>query len=418
MIFNRRYQRILRIALPVQTGTLTYNGQAQSPVWQDFDRNKMTVSGTTKNISAGTFTATFTPKSGYCWEDGSRDAKNVIWSIGKAAGSLNLSAASAAINISALTKTITVTRAGDGAITATSSNTSVAAVSVSGTTVTITGKNNGSATITVSVAAGTNHTAPTSKTISVTADLPSRTLADCTPAQIQATARAGQAPNWWNVGDKVPIKLSGTVGALTLNDTYYAFIIGFNHNSSIEGNNTIHFQLGKTADGTDIAFVDSKYNNGGSSTGFRMNTSQSVSGGWKSSYMRNTICSSFLHMLPTEWQNIITFCTKYTDNVGDRTEAAGNVSATLDKIWILAAYEMGARNFAHSAEPNYQEPYMYYRINGREKKKHNDTTARSMHWSRSIVAGNSTFAMCSESGSFGSFNANWSLGFSPGFMVA
>ena len=173
MIFNRRYQRILRIALPAQVGALTYNGQAQSPVWQDFDRNKMTIGGTTSSVNAGTFTATFTPKSGYCWEDGSRDAKNVIWSIGKAAGSLNLSAASAAINISALTKTITVTRAGDGAITATSSNTSVAAVSVSGTTVTITGKNNGSATITVNVAASTNYTA-TSKNVSVTADLPSR----------------------------------------------------------------------------------------------------------------------------------------------------------------------------------------------------------------------------------------------------
>ena len=133
MIFNRRYQRILRIALPAQVGTLTYNGQAQSPVWQDFDRTKMTMGGTTSSTNAGTFTATFTPKSGYCWEDGSREAKNVIWSIGKAAGSLSFSATSVAINISALTKTITVTRAGDGAITATSSNTSVAAVSVSGT---------------------------------------------------------------------------------------------------------------------------------------------------------------------------------------------------------------------------------------------------------------------------------------------
>ena len=128
MIFNRRYQRILRIALPAQTGTLTYNGQAQSPVWQDFDRNKMTVSGTTKNISAGTFTATFTPKRGYCWQDGSRDAKNVTWRIGKANGSLVLSTTSISLDNSAKTGTITVTRAGNGAITAISSNTSVATV--------------------------------------------------------------------------------------------------------------------------------------------------------------------------------------------------------------------------------------------------------------------------------------------------
>lgn len=419
MILNRRYRgKIEKIPLPMQSGTLTYNGNAQSPVWLNYDSTKVTMGGVTSSVNAGTFTATFTPKKGCCWEDGSRDAKNAAWSIGKAAGSLTLSETSASLSISALTKTITVTRAGDGTITATSSNTSVATVSVSGTTVTITGKNSGNATITVSVAADANHTAPSSKTINVSASLPSRTLANNTPAQIQATAKAGQAPNWWSVGDKIGIYLSGTVGALTLNDTYYAFIIGFNHNSSIEGNNTIHFQFGKTADGTDIVFVDSKYNNGGSSTGFRMNTSQSVSGGWKSSYMRNTICSAFLHALPVEWQNIIAFCTKYTDNVGDMTETVSNVSATLDKIWILSPDEMGGRNFAHSAERNYQGYYNYYRINGRKKKKHNDTSAASMHWSRSIVGGNSTFAMCSESGSFGSFIANWSLGFAPGFMVA
>ena len=256
MIFNRRYQRILQIALPVQAGTLTYNGQAQSPVWQDFDRNKMTISGTTSSVNAGTFTATFTPKSGYCWEDGSREAKNVTWSIGKAAGSLNLSAASLSLNNITKTSAITVTRTGDGAITATSSNASVATVSISGTTVTVTGKDAGSVTITIKVAASTNYTTPADKTVSVSSSV-IPPLSECAPARIQEVARSGQAPNVWSVGDKIGIKLSGTVGALKLNDTYYAFIIGFNHNASISSVDSILSMIingSKTTPGCKFSF--------------------------------------------------------------------------------------------------------------------------------------------------------------------
>ncbi len=422
MIFNRRYQRILRIALPAQVGTLTYNGQTQNPVWQNYDRTKMTMNGVTSSVNAGTFTATFTPKSGYCWEDGSREAKNVIWSIGKAAGSLSFSATSVAINISALTKTITVTRAGDGAITATSSNTSVATVSVSGTTVTITGKNNGSATITVSVAAGTNHTA-TSKTVSVTADLPSRTLAECTPAQIQATAKAGQAPNWWNVGDKVPIKLSGTVGALTLNDTYYAFIVGFNHNASIEGNNTIHFQF-CTADGTDTAFIDAGYSKSyfnNNNARFVMNTIETNVGGWKDSYMRNTICAQFFNVLPAEWRSIIAPCTKYSDNTGGGNDTASYVTSTLDKIWLLSEFEVyGTRTYANSAEKNYQKQYDYYKSNYKGKRWLDGEYWMVGHWSlRSVYKGNIS-GFCSG---YSNDNPRYVSGdhsciFAPGFMVA
>lgn len=91
MILNRRYRRkIEKIPLPTQTGTLTYNGKAQSPAWLNYDSSKMTVSGTTSSVNAGTFTATFTPKSGYCWQDGSKTAKNVTWRIGKATPALSL----------------------------------------------------------------------------------------------------------------------------------------------------------------------------------------------------------------------------------------------------------------------------------------------------------------------------------------
>ena len=157
--------------VPTQNGTLTYNGSDQSPAWNSYNPDVMTLGGITSGTDAGTYTATFTPKDGYFWEDGSTDAKSATWKINKAAGSLSLNKTSLSLNDSTKTGTITVTRAGDGAITATSSNTNVATVSVSGTTVTVTAVGSGSSTITVKVAEGTNHTAPANKTISVTAAL-------------------------------------------------------------------------------------------------------------------------------------------------------------------------------------------------------------------------------------------------------
>ena len=72
-----------------------------------------------------------------------------------------------------------VTRAGNGTISATSSNTAVATVSVSGNKVTVTSvKKNGSATITIKIAAGTNHTAPSNKTCSVTASFTYKVVYD------------------------------------------------------------------------------------------------------------------------------------------------------------------------------------------------------------------------------------------------
>jgi hypothetical protein len=158
------------VAAPTQSGTITYTGSSQSPTWSGYDTAKMTIGGTTKGTDAGDYNATFTPTANYQWSDGTTTAKTVKWSIAKAAGSLTVAST---LSITAKTaQTLAVTRAGDGAVSATSSDTSVATVSVSGTTLTITPKKDGTTTITVSVAAGTNHTAPASKTCTVTVTWP------------------------------------------------------------------------------------------------------------------------------------------------------------------------------------------------------------------------------------------------------
>ena len=406
------------LSVPAQSGTLTYTGSAQSPQWSNYDSNKLTIGGTSTATNAGSYAATFTPKANYQWSDGSTSAKSVTWAIGKAAGSLTLAKSSVTLNISSLTESVAVTRAGDGVISATSSNTATARVEVSGTSVKITGLKAGTAKITVKVAAGTNHTAPSDKTINVTISLPDTSLANNTPDIIAAAAKSGQAANYWSVGDKVGIAVNGSFGGLSYNNTVYAFILGFNHNSSVEGGNSIHFQFGKTAAGVDIAFVNSY---GSTSTGFCMNTSNTNSGGWNNSYMRKTICPAFLEALPTAWQNIIAACTKYSDNTGGGSNTASYVTATSDKIWLLSEMEVqGTRSYANSAEANYQKQYDYYRNgNSKVKYQHTATTSACSWWLRSVGA-SSTIIFCGvyTDGSANYNLAYFSYGFAPGFKVA
>lgn len=406
------------LSVPAQSGTLTYTGSAQSPQWSNYDSNKLTIGGTSTATNAGSYAATFTPKANYQWSDGSTSAKSVTWAIGKAAGSLTLAKSSVTLNISSLTESVAVTRAGDGVISATSSNTATARVEVSGTSVKITGLKAGTAKITVKVAAGTNHTAPSDKTINVTVSLPDTSLANNTPDIIAAAAKSGQAANYWSVGDKVGIAVNGSFGGLSYNNTVYAFILGFNHNSSVEGGNSIHFQFGKTAAGVDIAFVNSY---GSTSTGFCMNTSNTNSGGWNNSYMRKTICPAFLAALPTAWQNIIAACTKYSDNTGGGSNTASYVTATSDKIWLLSEMEVqGTRSYANSAEANYQKQYDYYRNgNSKVKYQHTETTSACLWWLRSVGASNAYyFCIVAAGGSAGDDSACYSRGFAPGFKVA
>lgn len=406
------------LSVPAQSGALTYTGSAQSPQWSNYDSNKLTIGGTSTATNAGSYAATFTPKANYQWSDGSTSAKSVTWAIGKAAGSLTLAKSSVTLNISSLTESVAVTRAGDGVISATSSNTATARVEVSGTSVKITGLKAGTAKITVKVAAGTNHTAPSDKTINVTISLPDTSLANNTPDIIAAAAKSGQAANYWSVGDKVGIAVNGSFGGLSYNNTVYAFILGFNHNSSVEGGNSIHFQFGKTAAGVDIAFVNSY---GSTSTGFCMNTSNTNSGGWNNSYMRKTICPAFLAALPKAWQNIIAACTKYSDNTGGGSNTASYVTATSDKIWLLSEMEVqGTRSYANSAEANYQKQYDYYRNgNSKVKYQHTATTSACNWWLRSVYASNThSFCFVYTDGSASNSYAYYSFGFAPGFKVA
>ena len=136
--------------------------------FSNYDPAKMTGTGLSAT-DAGDHTAYFTPGSDYMWSDNSQTAKPVTWSIGKAAGSATVSAASVELDADNLTATVTVSDATGTIGTPTTSDSSIATVSKSGSTITITATEaTGTATITIPINASTNYNA-TSKTVSVNA---------------------------------------------------------------------------------------------------------------------------------------------------------------------------------------------------------------------------------------------------------
>ena len=147
------------ISVPTVFGSLTYNGQAQSPTLTGYDAGKMTLSGDTSATNAGSYTAVVTPTAQYKWSDGSTEAKDIQWSIAKATPSITFDPASVSLDTSTTSQAVAVTYTGDGTLSAQSDNSGVATASMEGTTLTVTGVETGNTAIQVSASEGTNYTA-------------------------------------------------------------------------------------------------------------------------------------------------------------------------------------------------------------------------------------------------------------------
>ena len=285
----------------------------------------------------------------------------------------------------------------------------------------------------------TNGSQTTSGTVSVTSatsypltlSFVSSTLNNNEWDVISSVSDAGEGANYWSVGDRKAVVLNGTVGKLSLSSvTTYAFIIGFNHNSSKEGSGRIHFQLAKTAlsGGTDIAFCDSSYGSSVSSTGyFSMNSSNTNSGGWASSQMRTNICGTSLSsysgtiiaVIPAALRAVLKSVTKYTNNTGNST-AASAVTATTDYFFLLSEYEVfGSCTYANTNEASKQKQYDYYSAgNSKIKYNHSSTSTAVFWWLRSPNASYSgSFVRVFTDGTVSDNTASYSRGFAPGFCV-
>ncbi len=371
-------------AVPSQSGALTYNGSSQSPTWSGYSATQMTIGGTTSGTNAGSYTATFTPKANYRWSDGTTTAKSVSWSIGKAAGSLDISPTSMTLDTTTKSKTITVTRGGDGAISATSSNTAAATVSVSGNTVTVTGKASGSATITVSVAEGTNHTAPASKTCAVTANFLNSTFASNTWEQIIAACQSGNVPDTWVAGDSKTMTIDGV--------NYQFDIVGKNHDTYTAGG------IAPLTFGLHDCY----------GTKYPMNSSNTNSTGWDGSKMRTETLTAILAKMPVNIQNGIRAVNKLTAT----SSGNGTIKTASDKLFTFSEMEVyGSTTRSYSGEG---KQYDYYKAGNSKIKKVGSTA--SWWWLRSPYAYNSySFCAVYTDGSIDGISASYSYGVCFGF---
>ena len=249
---------------------------------------------------------------------------------------------------------------------------------------------------------------------------------------IKKVSDAGQGENYWSVGDRKEVTLNGTVGHLSLsNYKTYAFIIGFNHNASVEGTNRIHFQLAKTAlsGGKDVCLCDSSYGFNASTTGyFSMNSSRTNSGGWDSSQMRRSICGTSLSsysgtiiaVIPAALRAVLKSVTKYTDNIAGGSAGISNITATTDYFFLLSEFEVfGSISYGNTNEKNKQAQYAYYSAgNSKIKYKHDGTSTAAIWWLRSpCVRYSGYFVIVHAKGTVNADGAYASYGFAPGFCV-
>lgn len=414
------------VAVPNQSGALTYTGSQLSPQWSGYDSAKMTISGTTTGTNAGNYSASFTPGANYQWPDGTTAAETVSWTIGKAAGSLSLSPTSLSLTEDSLSGTVNVTRAGNGTVSASSSNTSVATVGVSGTKITVTGKANGSATITVNVAAGTNHTAPSSKTFTVKVSILSAKttatsgvtytngISGITQANLNRYAKAisnnsaitnATSTVYIDDGDNhYKISIGDTV-SISVNSASYSFrVIGFNHDdlatATAYGTATA---TGKA--GISFQMVDCL------ATTYAMNSSNTNSGGWNGCALRATLQSTIKNTIASAWTGIMK---KVSKKSGTGSGSSSGTQTTSDDLFLLSEIEIfGSISYSVAGEGS---QYAYYKAGNSKVKKVNGSA--SWWWERSPLSGSSNNFCYVYSG--GSANINYacnSSGVAFGFCV-
>ena len=249
-------------------------------------------------------------------------------------------------------------------------------------------------------------------------------LNNATWAQIKEVAEKSQGANYWSVGDTKQITMNGKVSdGLTLsNYQTYVYIIGFNHNSSVEGTG-IAFGGFKTAqaNGTDICLCDSGYSNSKTSgQWFNMNNLNRNSGGWKNSRMRSTTIPLVKSALPSDLRAVLKTTTLYSDNMGGGRDIASYVNTTQDELYLLAEFEIfGARTYANSAEQNYQKQYAYYVAGNSKIKYKHDSTATAAYWFERSVSAEFANDFCGvyTNGDVYRGNAHYSFGLALAFKV-
>lgn len=406
------------VAKPTWKSNLTYTGSAQSvssaSYWNNYNTSYMTIGGTTSATNAGTYIATFTPGGNYRWADGTITAVNVNWTINKATGSLSVNPTTVAINGNNYSSgvAVTITRAGDGAISYSPTSISGLTLSLSGNTLTI--KGNGSTAvsakiITINVAAGTNYTAPSSKTITVSAEYWSwgadggtvdaawfaglkNYLASHSGASIKTTSGGAI------LGTTKSVTLSSAVLGTT---THLIRVIGVDQ----DANNTVTFQTKNCL---------SQYTTFGSNAAWIGSTARSL-------------CQNYYNAFPGK-AAIKTVSKGTCPNYGSRNQ---DVTYNNETVFLLSEREFGLDSYSPLATANSTTSraectngknfaYSYYTSNATRVMYLGDTSTSSYGypWERSrFYNGSDVVCVVSNNGDADYYVYNDSDGLAPAFVI-
>ena len=266
-------------------------------------------------------------------------------------------------------------------------------------------------------------------------------------ARISEISAAGEGENYFAIGDEKTISVVGTIGTKAFDTTKKVRIIGFNHNSDLEGTG---IQFGFT-----YPLEDSTYNyaNGPSdgTKAFNMSHWGAVNdGGWKGCDLRydilgstdvkpsgygskatagrvgydatptcatNPVANTLMSCLPAELRAVMKPITKYTDNVGGKktTSIETDVTASIDYLPLPTVMEVRTGSTTttgqNTYEVNYQQRYAYYATGTKYD-------VGRYYWLRSpIMTYGTAYAVITDRGYSGSASAYARPMIMPVFMV-
>lgn len=196
-------------SIPEQINIPTYDGTDKEPEWSNYDQAKMTIAtgSVIKANQAGNYTVWFTPREGYCWQDGTVDRRDVNWNIKKANPNLQASPENIKLTPKIDTITVEITTVSSGEITFELADENIVAVTQSGTSLTVSTVDSGTTTLTVRVAESPNYN---SAAISIEISCKAK-LNDYSWQEISDLAKTGEAHNIFQVGDIKEVFLNGEV---------------------------------------------------------------------------------------------------------------------------------------------------------------------------------------------------------------
>lgn len=181
-----------------------------------------------------------------------------------------------------------------------------------------------------------------------------------TYSEVQAICQAGNASDYFEVGDTGIITIDALPNAYNKTSAQIATIV-----------------VGDMTD-TSLTLLVTNYNT--SVPSHYMNPTSTNEGGWASTSMRVWLNDEYLKALPSDIQNTIT----YHSSSYSATYNAEEVSYCDDKVWLLSEKEVfGIQTSENTSTSNIEKQLDYFATTSDNRVRYSSSTSVSWWWLRS-----------------------------------